>query len=408
MEISRTESSSTNENGAQVVNNANVETDIVKEEEDVDENMDDQMTVVGSTLNNSGILNLSVNDKAKQTTDNEVVQQKTPTQAGRISTRRSTMAAVHVTPPASASPPRVLTRKRRNSEFERPSSSPNTRSSPQNRAETENDAIAPAKRMRHNSSTGSNSTSKPTDELPKILRFKIPPRPLQQNSKHGKSPAPASTNTRSPSQKLKKPAPKNQITQYFGQKSQLKCDKCGETVKSQKELNFHLKVHNDKRCIKCKKSIKNDSAEIVRYHMISCLLLSNKMPKELLKRLLKVKVDLNRLTPRKVEEIRTKISVPVKTNDHDNIPTENVSEPEPKQKPSAEESKTIQAAQEQPSNQAPSDQTQADQTQPDQAPADELLSIPTATSSKDGKIQNFAIYCFFFLSNFGICVWQMF
>ncbi|XP_055316825.1 nucleolar protein dao-5-like isoform X2 [Sitodiplosis mosellana] len=95
------------------------------------------------------------------------------------------------------------------------------------------------------------------------------------------------------------------ITQFFSQSSPLKCDNCSAILNSRNELNFHAKIHKRGRCIKCKETIDNNNiADSIHKHMISCLFLSNEIPKEYLTHLLKVKVDLDRLTPRKIDEIQ--------------------------------------------------------------------------------------------------------
>lgn len=58
-----------------------------------------------------------------------------------------------------------------------------------------------------------------------------------------------------------------------------------------------------KCCVKCKKAIDNDENPISA-HVISCFFLDNKVPNDLLKRFLKVKVDLDRLTPIKIKQIQ--------------------------------------------------------------------------------------------------------
>lgn len=84
--------------------------------------------------------------------------------------------------------------------------------------------------------------------------------------------------------------------------SPLMCNKCSKILTSRNELNFHLKCHELKCCVKCKKAI--DTANPISTHVISCLYMGNSVPNENLNRFLKVKVDLNRLTPNKIKQIQ--------------------------------------------------------------------------------------------------------
>lgn len=83
----------------------------------------------------------------------------------------------------------------------------------------------------------------------------------------------------------------------------LKCDKCSTILNTINELNFHKKSHEMKCCAKCKKPIDTDENPIGP-HVISCFLLDSKLPNDLLTRFLKVKVDLDRLTPIKIKQIQ--------------------------------------------------------------------------------------------------------
>lgn len=83
----------------------------------------------------------------------------------------------------------------------------------------------------------------------------------------------------------------------------LMCDTCSIILSSVNELNFHKKSHELSCCIKCKKPI--DTAENpISAHVVSCFLLDNKLSSDLLTRFLKVKVDLDRLTPVKIKQIQ--------------------------------------------------------------------------------------------------------
>lgn len=128
--------------------------------------------------------------------------------------------------------------------------------------------------------------------------------------------------------KPKTPATTPRITQYFSQQktstpvlasnsntttaqavkaaaapSSLTCEKCSTILSSVNELNFHLKSHELNCCVKCKKPI-DDAANPIGTHVVSCFLLDNKISNDLLTRFLKVKVDLDRLTPVKIQQIQ--------------------------------------------------------------------------------------------------------
>lgn len=83
----------------------------------------------------------------------------------------------------------------------------------------------------------------------------------------------------------------------------LMCDTCSIILSSANELNFHKKSHELNCCVKCKKPIDN-AENPISAHTVSCFLLDNKISNDLLTRFLKVKVDLNRLTPGKIKQIQ--------------------------------------------------------------------------------------------------------
>lgn len=83
----------------------------------------------------------------------------------------------------------------------------------------------------------------------------------------------------------------------------LMCDTCSIILSSVNELNFHKKSHSLKYCVKCKKPIDN-AENPISAHTVSCFLLDNKLSNDLLTRFLKVKVDLDRLTPIKIKQIQ--------------------------------------------------------------------------------------------------------
>lgn len=83
----------------------------------------------------------------------------------------------------------------------------------------------------------------------------------------------------------------------------LMCDQCSTILSSVNELNFHKKSHELNCCVKCKKAIDN-AENPISAHVVSCFLLDNKISNDLLTRFLKVKVDLDRLTPVKIKQIQ--------------------------------------------------------------------------------------------------------
>lgn len=104
------------------------------------------------------------------------------------------------------------------------------------------------------------------------------------------------------------------ITQYFIQQPQVfKCDTCVVILKSQNEVNFHNRIHKKGRCMKCKKTITDDSIDNMHKHMISCLFLSNRLSNKCLTRFFKLKVGVDRLTPDEINNIQKTLSL-VKTN----------------------------------------------------------------------------------------------
>lgn len=302
--------------------------------------MDDQMTMVGPSLDNLDALD-SLEDEAAlaaetaaakaaavalaetttptkpesiaATTHNQSA--KEPEVPSRIIKRRSTIGSGLISASTSTPLPRSSNRKRRMSiadhsnEFETGS---------RTRSQANND-VAPRKpkKMRHNSSTESNSASKANNSWkPKPGHFKIPI--ANHNSKHDKS-SPLKPNHE---KKAKKTTTSSKtttppITQFFRQKSSIRCDKCAVQLKRPIESDFHVKVHEHGRCIKCKKSIKSDNPANIHKHMISCLFVSKKFPKERLNRLLKAEVCLDRLTPNKIKEIQKNLGGAKKLNGDD-------------------------------------------------------------------------------------------
>lgn len=106
------------------------------------------------------------------------------------------------------------------------------------------------------------------------------------------------------------------ITQFFSQASPLKCDDCPAILNSRNELIFHRKIHKLGRCTKCKETIDNTNhVESIQKHMISCLFLGNEIPRDYLNHLLKVKVDLDRLTPQKINEIQKNLQSTAHSDD---------------------------------------------------------------------------------------------
>lgn len=89
--------------------------------------------------------------------------------------------------------------------------------------------------------------------------------------------------------------------------SPIKCDTCSIILGSHNELNFHIKSHEMKCCVKCKAAIDNENP--ISNHMISCFLLNSKLSNDKLTRFLKVKVDLDRLTPVKIQQIQKDLLV---------------------------------------------------------------------------------------------------
>lgn len=239
--------------------------------------------------------------------------------AARVRHRRATTVANHSSEPLTT--PMSQSKKRRLSIVEKSNmeASPRTRS----HSVTEHDPITP-KRVRIDSVSGSNKApskadaSSETKAAPEITPAKKAP-----SSTHDKSfSTPAAAANASPAQRGSKSSSKKMnggkkrntrndaltpITQFFAHKPTLKCDKCSEILSSRNELNFHTKSHEKQKCAKCNQRIDNDNPATIRDHMISCLLLDNQIPKDLLARFLKVKVDLNRLTPTKIAQIQKRL-----------------------------------------------------------------------------------------------------
>lgn len=215
------------------------------------------------------------------------------TSAARINKRRMTMASGLTTPHTSTPLPRVSEKKRRMSDRE---CETNTSTSVRNRSKKTVDASVStaAKRIRldENSLTeNSSSPSKPKAKSKKSLestglfRFKILPSPSHD-----------------------KKSKNRRITQFFIQKPVPECEICAVVLRSQKEKDFHLIIHEKKRCPKCAMSIEKDDSSAVEKHIISCLFLSNKLSNDMLTHLFKAKVGVSRLTPNKIKEIQEKLS----------------------------------------------------------------------------------------------------
>lgn len=254
--------------------------------------------------------------------------------ASRIKIRRKTMVLERPTSPKPAKPS-----KRRLSVVEKLMGS--------NRSEQVNEtAPNKAKKMRLSSNSSTSDKSTPSKSVPEPIR-PAESTPNQSHSSKQSKPTSATSNRRTsmvteklstsssssskpmvtpstpvkpvnssltqdntkttPNQRDKKSKGPSTplITKFFSQTPSLKCDTCPAILNSRNELNFHLKIHKRGHCIKCKETIdNNNSLNSIQKHMISCLFLGNEIPKDYLTHLLKVKVDLNRLTPNKINEIQ--------------------------------------------------------------------------------------------------------
>lgn len=365
------ENPSNDENNAPIAN-------VVSKEEDDDGDMDDQMTMVGPSLDNLDALD-SLEDELALATDTAaakaavvaLAETKTTTTPesvaatahnqsakepkakepkakelkapSRIIQRRSTLGSGLISAVTSTPLSRTSNRKRRMSiadhsnEFEF-----NSRT----RSQANND-VAPhtAKKMRHNSSTDSNRASKANNSSKTKPFIKLPI--SNHNSKHDKSSEKRAKKTTTTTTTKSTTPP---ITQFFRQKSPIKCDKCAVQLKRPIESDFHVKFHEHGRCIKCKRSIKSDNPANIHKHMISCLFISKKFPRERLSRFLTAEVCLDRLTPNKIKEIQKNLggATKLKGDDTATAPTvpENAAAPKiPESRPSERRSEDIEPTQ---------------------------------------------------------------
>lgn len=274
---------------------------VSKIENDEDEDMDDQMTVVGD---------ITPQD-VEAVTEKETVE--TPPIPCPVRRRRSTMTAGQNMGQTSTPVSNAPIRKRRMSVIDHHNDSDIISNTSRTRSQAFNECTSPspspAKRPRSDSvlkeSNVASKKSKKTSSSG-IPYFKVP----VSVPKHDKSsPALANTSKSSKQTNEKKSKTKHaKITQFFAQKSQTKCDKCDVVLKRPKEYEFHEHLHDRGRCIKCKKVIKSDDKAIIHQHMILCLYLSKDFNKERLSRFLTAKVCLDRLVPKKIEEIMKSLS----------------------------------------------------------------------------------------------------
>lgn len=274
---------------------------VSKIENDEDEDMDDQMTVVGDTTPQD----------IEAVAEKETVE--TPTIPCPIRRRRSTMAAGQSMGQTSTPVSNAPIRKRRMSVIDHHNDSDIISNTSRTRSQAFNESTSPnpspAKRSRSDSvlkeSNVASSKSKKTPSSG-IPYFKVPA-PVPKHDKS--SPALANTSKSSKQTNEKKSKTKHaKITRFFPQKSQTKCDKCDVVLKRPREYEFHEHLHGRGRCIKCKKAIKTDDQAIIHEHMILCLYLSKDFNKERLSCFLKAKVCLDRLVPKKIEEIMKSLS----------------------------------------------------------------------------------------------------
>lgn len=244
-------------------------------------------------------------------------------QPGRISKRRSTMASHTFEPVISSTPGK----KRRLSYSLKD-------------ADNTGSVGASLRQRNHDDGTGNDSTTKrmrierspvKPNDVAQAIGTPKPPTPTQMNTNHSAlnsvvvasvvaKNAIATVNLSSPQTKQSanrrdksKAITTPRITQFFTPKSPsittatstaapLKCDQCSIILSSRNELNFHVKSHELNCCVKCRNAIDNDNP--ISNHVISCFFLDNKVPNDTLTRFLKVKVDLNRLTPTKIKQIQ--------------------------------------------------------------------------------------------------------
>lgn len=274
---------------------------VSKIENDEDEDMDDQMTVVGD---------ITPQD-VEAITEKETVE--TPTIPCPIRRRRSTMSAGQNMGQTSTPVSNAPIRKRRMSVIDHHNDSDIISNTSRTRSQAFNESTSPnpspAKRSRSDSvlkeSNVASTKSKKTPSL-KIPYFKVPT-PVPKHDKPSSALADTSKSSRQTNEKKSK-TKHAKITRFFAQKSQTKCDKCDVMLKRPREYEFHEHLHERGRCIKCKKAIKSDDKAIIHQHMILCLYLNKDFDKERLSRFLKAKVCLDRLVPKKIEEIMKSLS----------------------------------------------------------------------------------------------------
>lgn len=258
--------------------------------------------------------------------------------ASRIRIRRQTTVGDR---PSSPKPAKAT--KRRMSVMDRLPDDSN-----RNRSEIVNDTVSTrAKKMRLSSGASDKETtpkkvsSRSTESTQKQTTNSKDAKPTFVTSNHNMSTAPEKMSTitattsatparsitpvlgtksaQKPRDKKSKSASTPLITTFFSQTSPLKCDTCPAILNSQNERNFHAKIHKRGRCTTCKQTIdNNNSMESVHKHMISCLFLGNQISQDYLTHLLKVKVNLDRLTPDKINDIQKSLNpttVNCNTND---------------------------------------------------------------------------------------------
>lgn len=227
----------------------------------------------------------------------------------RIKIRRSTMVADRPNSPA----PVKVAKKRRLSANEQVTVVMDTTN--QSQTTNENHSNGRAKKMKiYNGEAKKQTSSNVFARTPR--QSQVTPGKLIKNAQNSIETKLTTTSTPSTSNLLKNRNKKFKsstitppITQFFSHKPMLRCETCAVTLKSQSELNFHLRIHKKGKCGKCRETIDNQSVDNIHKHMISCLFLGNEIPKAYLTHLLKVKVDLQRLTHDKIEKIQKTLSV---------------------------------------------------------------------------------------------------
>lgn len=156
---------------------------------------------------------------------------------------------------------------------------------------------------RTNKSTNRREKSKATTATPRITQYFA-----QQKTS---TPVPAPSTVATPASAAAAPVAAQAP-------ASLLCEKCSIILSSINELNFHKKSHELNCCVKCKKSI-DDAENPISAHVVSCFLLDNSISNDLLKRFLKVKVDLDRLTPIKIKQIQKDLQSPDSQNENNGV-----------------------------------------------------------------------------------------